>query len=210
MLGMRRVGLTGGIGSGKSTVARLLADHGATIIDADVLAREAVAPGTAGLQAVVDRFGPDILRPTGDLDREALGRIVFNDPDARTDLNAIVHPWVRNQTGAVRASALAADPQAVVVEVIPLLVETGQAEDFDEVIVVDVPVETQIARVRSRSGLSEPEIRSRIEAQASREARLAAATIVVDNTGDLADLASAVQNLLPTLGLRVADTSTGS
>ena len=186
------VGLTGGIGSGKSLVAELLAAHGATIIDADVLAREAVAPGMPGLAAVRERFGTGVLRPDGSLDRAALGRIVFGDPIARRDLEAIIHPAVRARAAALAA---AAPEGAVVVQVIPLLVETGQQGHFDQVVVVDVEPEVQLSRIVRRDGLSEAEARARLRAQASREARLAAAHVVLRNNGTRDDLAAAVDRL---------------
>jgi dephospho-CoA kinase len=186
------VGLTGGIGSGKSLVAELLAAHGATIIDADVLAREAVAPGTPGLAQVRERFGTGVLRPDGSLDRAALGRIVFGDPIARRDLEAIIHPAVRARAAALAA---AAPEGAVVVQVIPLLVETGQQGHFDQVVVVDVEPEVQLSRIVRRDGLSEAEARARLRAQASREARLAAAHVVLRNNGNRDDLAAAVDRL---------------
>ena len=186
------VGLTGGIGSGKSLVAELLAAHGATIIDADILAREAVAPGTPGLAQVRERFGTGVLRPDGSLDRAALGRIVFGDPIARRDLEAIIHPAVRARAAALAA---AAPEGAVVVQVIPLLVETGQQGHFDQVVVVDVEPEVQLSRIVRRDGLSEAEARARLRAQASREARLAAAHVVLRNNGNRDDLAAAVDRL---------------
>lgn len=151
----RSIALTGGIGSGKSTVADLLAANGAVIIDSDVLAREVVEPGTDGLAAVVERFGDGVLTEDGSLDRPALGRLVFADDGARADLNAIVHPRVRARARELRAAALASDPDAVVIDVIPLLVETGLADRFDVVIVVDVPVAAQVERVMARNGLTQ-------------------------------------------------------
>ncbi|HEY3408988.1 MAG TPA: dephospho-CoA kinase [Propionicimonas sp.] len=186
------VGLTGGIGSGKSLVAELLAAHGATIIDADVLAREVVAPGTPGLAAVSERFGAGVLRSDGSLDRGALGRIVFADPLARRDLEAIIHPAVRARAAALTA---AAPRGAVVVQVIPLLVETGQQGNFDRVVVVDVDPDVQLSRIVRRDGLSEAEAQARLSAQASREARLAAAHVVLRNNGTRDDLAAAVDRL---------------
>jgi len=178
---MVRVGLTGGIASGKSLVAAELAARGAIIIDADVLAREVVEPGTPALAAIVERFGPQILSD-GQLDRSRLAEIVFADPDARRDLERIVHPAVRARAAELER---AADPAAVVVHVIPLLLETGQQEDFDVVVTVDVDHETQIRRLMARNGFSLAEAESRIAAQASREARLAASDVVVDNTTDV-------------------------
>lgn len=177
---MLRVGLTGGIGSGKSAVAALLAGHGAVIIDADLLSRQAVEPGTPGLAQVVGEFGPEVLNPDGSLNRAALGEIVFADPDARGRLNAIVHPRVREL--AVAAEQVAG-PDAIVVHVIPLLVETGQAGDFDLVVVVDVDPDVQRRRVTARDGLTQAQAQARIDAQASREQRLAAADLVIDNSG---------------------------
>lgn len=186
------IGLTGGIGSGKSLVAELLAAQGATIIDADVLAREVVAPGTPGLAAVAERFGEGVLQPDGSLDRPALGGIVFRDPAARRDLEAIIHPAVRARAAALTAAA----PQgAVVVQVIPLLVETGQQDSFDQVVVVDVEPDVQLSRIMLRDGLSEPDALARLRAQASREARLAAADVVLRNNGKPEDLAAAVDRL---------------
>jgi dephospho-CoA kinase len=178
---MVRVGLTGGIASGKSLVAAELAARGAIIIDADVLAREVVEPGTPALAAIVERFGPQILSD-GQLDRSRLAEMVFADPVARRDLERIVHPAVRARAAELER---AADPAAVVVHVIPLLVETGQQEDFDVVVTVDVDHETQIRRLMARNGFSLAEAESRIAAQASREARMAASDVVVDNTADV-------------------------
>ncbi len=158
-----QLGLTGGIASGKSAVAELLAAHGAVIIDSDVLAREVVAPGTPGLAAVVERFGPGVLRPDGVLDRAALGAVVFADPAARRDLEAIIHPTVRARAAELAA---AAPRDAVVVQMIPLLVETGQQDRFDLVVVVDVEPEVQLARIRQRDGLDEPAALARVRAQA--------------------------------------------
>jgi len=186
------VGLTGGIGSGKSLVAELLAAQGATIIDADVLSREVVAPGTPGLAAVAERFGDEVLRPDGSLDRAALGRIIFGDPVSRHDLEAIIHPAVRRRAASLTA---AAGEGAVVVQVIPLLVETGQQDDFDQVIVVDVEPEAQLSRIMLRDGLSEPDARARLRAQAGREERLRAADVVLQNNGTREDLAAAVDRL---------------
>jgi len=186
------IGLTGGIGSGKSTVAELLAERGAVVIDADLLAREVVEPGTPGLAAVVERFGEGVLRSDGALDRPALGRLVFADPDARRDLEAIVHPAVRARAAELTA---AAPPGAVVVQVIPLLAETGQAASFDLVVVVDVAPEVQLARVRARDGLDADEARARVRAQAGREERLAFADIIIDNSGTPAELLAQVERL---------------
>jgi dephospho-CoA kinase len=194
-----RIGLTGGIGSGKSEVSRLLAAHGAVVIDADRLAREVVEPGTPGLADVVETFGPGVLAADGSLDRGALGQRVFGDDDARRRLEAIIHPRVRARAAELEAAAGA---DAVVVHDIPLLVETGQAGSFDGVIVVDVPVETQVRRLVDRRGMSEAEARSRIAAQAPREQRAGAADWIVDNTGPLADLEAAVARVWKELAAR--------
>jgi len=191
-----RIGLTGGIASGKSTVAARLAELGAVIIDADVLAREAVAPGTPGLPAVVDVFGPGVLCPDGSLDRAALARVVFADDDARARLEAIVHPEVRRLAAQGEA---AAPPGAIVVHVIPLLVETGQAHDFDQVVVVDVPDDVQLERLVGRAGDHSPEAyeqaRARVAAQASREQRRQAADVVLNNAGTPEELVAQVDAL---------------
>jgi len=187
-----RVGLTGGIGSGKSTVADLLAGHGAVIIDADLLARAAVAPGTPGLAAVVAEFGTGILTSAGELDRKALAEVVFADAGARARLNAIVHPEVRRLAAEQERRA---EPGAVVVHVIPLLVETGQQDAFDVVVVVDVDPATQRRRVMARDGLTADQAADRINAQAGREQRLAAADLVVDTNGSLARLREQVATL---------------
>jgi dephospho-CoA kinase len=181
---MLRVALTGGIASGKSLVAAELAARGAVVIDADVLAREVVEPGTPALAAIIDRFGPQVVRD-GKLDRSQLGAIVFADPVARRDLERIVHPVVRARAAELER---AADPDAVVVHVIPLLVETGQQQDFDVVVTIDVDHETQIQRLIARNGFSRAEAAARVDAQASSEERRTAADVVVDNNGNLDDL----------------------
>lgn len=175
-----RIGLTGGIASGKSTVARKLEQLGAVTIDADVLARDVVALGTEGLKAVVARFGDSVLAADGSLDRRALARIIFADPQARADLNAIIHPLVRERAIELEAAAPAG---SVVVHVIPLLVETGQQDKFDAVVVVDTTVEEQLRRLTRRDGLTRTEAEQRVAAQASREERLGAATHVIDSSG---------------------------
>lgn len=185
---MVRIGLTGGIGSGKSTAAARFAELGAVVIDADQLAREVVEPGTPGLERVVSRFGDEMLRPDGSLDRPALGRLVFEDPAALADLNAIVHPLVAERRAELVA---AAGPDAVVVSDVPLLVETGMAGDFDAVVVVEAPLEVRLARLASR-GVDEATARARIARQASDEQRRAVATVLLDNSGDRAALERAV------------------
>jgi dephospho-CoA kinase len=193
---MVRVGLTGGIGSGKSEVSRRLAARGAVVIDADVLAREVVAPGTEGFAAVVAAFGDAVVGPDGALDRPALGRLVFADLEARRRLEAIIHPRVRARAAEIEA---AAPPGAIVVHDIPLLVETGQAGRFDLVLVVDVPPEVQLDRLVQQRGMSPEEAQARIASQAVREDRLAAADVVVDNSGTLAELDDRLDEIWPRL-----------
>jgi dephospho-CoA kinase len=192
----RRVGLTGGVGSGKSTVSAMLAELGAVVIDADLLAREVVAPGSDGLTAVVEAFGPTVLTATGELDRPALGAVVFADEVARRRLEAIIHPLVRARGAELEAAAPA---EAVVVHDIPLLAETGQADAFDAVVVVDVPVEVQMERMVRLRGMSPQEAQSRVAAQATREQRRAVATYVIDNTGTLEDLRDRVAEVFEAL-----------
>ena len=182
---MTRVGLTGGVASGKSTVARILDELGAVLVDADVLAREVVAKDTTGLEEVVEAFGPEILTEDGELDRPAMGAIVFADAEKRRVLEGIIHPRVRERGAELEA---AAGPDDVVVHDIPLLAETGQAAGFDAVIVVDVPTELQVQRMVELRGMSREDAEARVAAQASREERLAIASHVVDNTGTLEDL----------------------
>jgi dephospho-CoA kinase len=186
-----RIGLTGGIASGKSLVADEFARLGAVVIDADVLAREVVEPGTPGLAAVVARFGDGVLTH-GRLDRSRLGQLVFADPAARRDLERIIHPAVRARAAELER---AAGDAAVVVHVIPLLVETGQADDFDCVVVVDVDPATQRNRLLQRDGFTEDEAERRIAAQATREERLAAADVVLDNNGSVSQLESRIHHL---------------
>jgi dephospho-CoA kinase len=180
-----RVGLTGGVASGKSTVAAMLRELGAVVIDADVLAREVVGPGTPGLEAVVAEFGTGVLGDDGGLDRPALGAIVFADPSRRAALEAIIHPRVRERAAELERSA---PDGALVVQDIPLLVESGQAASFDAVVVVDVPEETQVARAVRDRRWTEEEARQRVAAQAPRSERLAVATHVIDNAGTVEDL----------------------
>ncbi len=200
------VGLTGGIASGKSSVATQLAARGAVIIDADVLARDVVSPGEPLLEQVAARFGPGVLAEDGSLDRPALGRIVFADPAARGDLEALIHPAVRGRAAELQR---AAPPGAVVVHVIPLLVETRQTDRFDLVVVVDADPSTQMARILERDSLDEAAAQARIAAQASRATRLAAADVVIDNSGTPEELARQVDALWQRLTSYRQDPSPG-
>ncbi|MEV5708074.1 dephospho-CoA kinase [Actinoallomurus sp. NPDC052274] len=189
---MLSVGLTGGIGSGKSEVSRRLAEHGAVIVDADAAAREVVEPGTPGLAEVVAEFGDGVLRPDGSLDRERLGSIVFADEERRARLNAIVHPRVGER---MRELVEQAPPDAIVVYDVPLIAENGLAGMYDLVVVVDAPVEEQVRRLTGRRGMTEADARARIAAQATRERRLEIADRVIDNSGPLERLAELVDEL---------------
>jgi dephospho-CoA kinase len=182
---MLLVGLTGGIGSGKSTVARMLQDRGAVVLDADGFARAAVVPGSPGLRSVVARFGPDILTAEGELDRPKLASIVFADPQALADLEAIVHPEVRRMIADGIQGNLDAD--RVVVLVNPLLIEMGTHRDCDVVVVVSVSPDTQIARSVAR-GMVEEDVRARIAAQLPLEERARTADVLIDNEGSFAEL----------------------
>ncbi|MCW2785878.1 MAG: coaE [Marmoricola sp.] len=190
------MGLTGGIASGKSTVSAILAELGAVIIDADALAREVVEKGSPGLEAVVAEFGPGLLTPDGDLDRPAMGTLVFGDPAARKRLEAIVHPLVFERIIDLEAQA---QEGALVVHDIPLLAESGRGSTFDAVVVVDAPAQTQLERMVRDRGWTEDDAQARMAAQASREDRLAIATYVVDNTGTLEDLRHRVTEVFASL-----------
>ncbi|MCU1591129.1 MAG: dephospho-CoA kinase [Frankiales bacterium] len=191
---MLRVGLTGGIGSGKSAVSALLVAHGAVLVDADLNARAVVAKGTPGLAAVVTAFGPDILRPDGELDREALGRIVFADPDQLARLNAIVHPLVGEES-ARQTAAAEAGGAAVLVHDVPLLVENGLQSLYDAVVVVAASPTTQLDRLTRLRGMDRVDAEARIAAQAPLADKIAAATYVIDNDGPLEALAPQVDRV---------------
>lgn len=195
-----RVAVTGGIGAGKSTVSRLLEGHGATVVDADAIAREVVAPGTPGLAAVAGAFGPSVLTADGALDRAALGAVVFADPDARRRLEAITHPLVQ-ELSAARLGAVPAGEVAVYD--VPLLAEAGGRRGFDVVVVVQAPAEVRVTRLVAR-GLTAEDARRRIAVQSSDAERAALADVVVDNDGDRAALAARVADLWSTLAARAA------
>lgn len=189
---MLSVGLTGGIGSGKSEVSRLLGEHGAVIVDADRIAREVVEPGTEGHAAVVAEFGEEILAPDGTLDRPRLGALVFGDPERLKALNAIVHPLVGARSAELQRTA---GEDAVVVHDVPLLVENGLGPQYDLVVVVDASTETRLDRLVRLRGMTEADARARMAAQATREQRLAVADVVVDNDGSPEQLRERVAEL---------------
>lgn len=189
---MLKIGLTGGIASGKSVVASRLRELGAVLVDADALARDVVEPGTPGLGRVVEAFGEDMLGPDGGLDRARLGAVVFGDPDRLAVLNAIIHPLVRERAAAMID---AAPGGAVVVQDIPLLVETGQGSNFHLVLVVDAPDEVRVQRMVEQRKMTAEQARSRMAAQAARDDRLAAADVVLENSGSIDELRTAVDRL---------------
>ncbi len=191
---MLHVGLTGNVASGKSAVAERLAARGATVIDADALARAALAPGTAALARVRARFGMSVFASDGTLDRAALGRLVFSDPSARRDLEAIVHPEVARGRAAALAAAQKAGTRIVVSDV-PLLFEAGLEAEFDRIVVVDAPEQLRLARLMHARGLSEQDARAIMNAQADPAAKRARATHVVDNAGSLDELDRQVAKL---------------
>lgn len=193
---IKRVGLTGGIGSGKSTVARMLRQQGAVVVDADAIARELMTPGSPVLDDVAEAFGPDVLDASGALDRAGLARIVFGDDEARERLNGIVHPAVRAESQRlVDEAASAPDFAGVIVQDIPLLVETGQGGDFDAVIVVEAPEDLRVDRLVSSRGMAEEDARARIRAQATDDQRRAVATWIIDNSGEPEATAAQVETI---------------
>ncbi|WP_374983571.1 dephospho-CoA kinase [Streptomyces fradiae] len=201
---MLTVGLTGGIGAGKSEVSRLLVSYGAVLVDADRIAREVVEPGTPGLAAVVEAFGPGVLTGEGRLDRPKLGAIVFGDAERLATLNGIVHPLVGARSAELQA---AAEPDAVVVHDVPLLTENGLAPLYDVVVVVDASEETRLDRLVRLRGMTESEARARMAAQATAEQRRAIADYVIDNDGPLEALERQVRAVWEELAARAARTA---
>ncbi|MFD0314308.1 dephospho-CoA kinase [Streptomyces flavalbus] len=199
---MLKVGLTGGIGAGKSEVSRLLVECGAVLIDADKIAREVVAPGTPGLVEVVRAFGEEVLTEDGALDRPKLGSIVFSDPERLAVLNSIVHPLVGARSRELEA---AASEDAVVVHDVPLLTENGLAPLYDVVVVVDTSPGTQLDRLVRLRGMTEEDARARMAAQATREQRLAIADIVIDNDVPLPELQGRVRDVWADLARRAQE-----
>jgi len=202
--GVLRVGLTGGIGTGKSEVSARLAEQGAVVIDADAIAREVVEPGTEGLAEVVEAFGPGVLLPDGTLDRPRLGEIVFADPELRGKLNAIVHPRVGARMAELEREARSG---SIVVLDVPLIAESGRTDGYDLVVVVDAPPRVQVDRLVRRRGMTREQAKARMAAQASREQRLAIADIVIDNSGSLAELDRQVGDLWAELRRRAVKAS---
>jgi dephospho-CoA kinase len=194
------VGLTGGIGAGKSEVTRRLGERGAFVIDADAIAREVVARGTPGLDAVVAEFGRQMLAGDGSLDRDQLAAVVFADSAARERLNAIVHPLVAARVVELLAELESRAPEAIVVHDVPLIAEAGIRDRYDLVVVVDAPPETQLDRLIRLRGMTEADARARIAAQAGREDRLAIADRIIVNDGDLDVLDQQVSSLWAALG----------
>ncbi|TFB99401.1 dephospho-CoA kinase [Cryobacterium adonitolivorans] len=192
---MYLIGLTGGIASGKSTVAKRFAEHGAVVIDADQLARAAVAPGTDALAHIADIFGPEVIAEDGSLNRARLGSIVFGNPTALSVLNNVVHPAVRALSSAAIAVAERTDPDAVVVYDVPLLVEASVGHPFDLIVVVHADSETRVRRMVELRGMPEADARSRISAQAGDADRLAVADVVIDSMGSLDDTLAQVDRL---------------
>jgi dephospho-CoA kinase len=203
---MLMVGLTGGIGAGKSTVARLLADRGAVVIDADRIAREVVEPGTPTLAKLVERFGPGILRADGSLDRPVLASVAFVDDATRKELEAITHPAIGEEFLRRVAEA---PPGAVVIHDVPLLVESTRGFEYAAVIVVEAPVETRLDRLEAR-GIPRDDARRRIELQATDEDRRKVATWVVDNAGDLGELEKQITGIWAELERRAAEATAGA
>jgi dephospho-CoA kinase len=200
---MLLVALTGGIASGKSTVARRLAEHGAVVVDADRVARDVVAPGEPALARIAETFGAGVIAPDGTLDRPALGAIVFADPDGRAKLNAITHPAVLERSRALFAAAAEADPDAIVVYDIPLLVEAGRHDEFDLVVVVQAAEETRVERMIELRGMTREEALGRIRSQASDAERLAIADVVIDADGSLEETVAQADALWENLRARV-------
>lgn len=200
---MLLVALTGGIASGKSTVARRLAEHGAVIVDADQVARDVVAPGEPALARIAETFGAEVLADDGSLDRAALGSIIFRDPEGRRKLNEITHPAVLARSQELFAAAGRADPDAIVIYDIPLLVEAGRREEFDLVVVVHAPVETRVTRMVEMRGMTRDEALHRINSQATDAERLAIADVVIDADGTLEETLAQADALWENLRARV-------
>lgn len=204
---MLLVAVTGGIASGKSAVAARLAEHGAVVVDADQVARDVVAPGAPALARIAEEFGPDVLTSDGALDRARVGEIVFADPEKRAVLNAITHPAVLEESHRRFRAARDADPDAVVVYDIPLLVEAGRHEEFDVVVAVEAGIETRISRMTTLRGMTAEEATRRIAAQASDDDRRAIADVVIDANGTLDETLAQTDALWENLRTRVGSSA---
>jgi dephospho-CoA kinase len=199
---MQLIGLTGGIASGKSAVAARLSEHGAIVVDADVLARQVVEPGTPALALIAEEFGPAVIGEDGRLDRAALGALIFPSPAKRAALNAITHPAVATRSHELFAAAAAADPRAIVVYDVPLLVDAGRADEFDLIVVVNASTETRVARMIEYRGMTRDEALHRINSQATDTERLAIADVVIDANGTLEKTLRQADALWETLAAR--------
>jgi dephospho-CoA kinase len=200
---MQLIGLTGGIASGKSVVAARLAEHGAVVVDADRVAREVVEPGTPALARIAQEFGDTVIAADGSLDRAALGGLIFRSPEKRAALNAITHPAVAIRSKQLFDAAEAADPEAIVVYDVPLLVEAARADEFDLIVVVNASTETRVARMIELRGLAPEEARHRIDSQATNAERLAIADVVIDSDGTLEQTLEQADALWEKLSARV-------
>lgn len=200
---MQLIGLTGGIASGKSVVAARLAEHGAVVVDADRIAREVVEPGTPALARIAEEFGDRVIASDGSLDRQALGALIFASPEKREALNAITHPAVGIRSKELFDAAAAADPDAIVVYDVPLLVDTGRTEEFDLIVVVNASTETRIARMIQLRGMTRDEAMHRINSQATNTERLAVADVVIDANGTLEQTLEQTDALWEKLSARV-------
>lgn len=192
---MPLLALTGGIASGKSTIARLLAQHGAVIVDADAIVRELQAPGSPVLDQIAAAFGPGVIAGDGNLDRAALGAVVFSDDDARRRLNALIHPAVAAESGRRFAAAFAADPDAVVVYDVPLLVEARADDPWDLIVVAHAPASLREERLVALRGLTPADARARLASQVDDDTRLAVADVIIDTAGSLAETSAQVEAL---------------
>jgi dephospho-CoA kinase len=200
---MQLIGLTGGIASGKSVVASRLAEHGAVVVDADRIAREVVEPGTPALARIAEEFGGEVIASDGSLDRAALGEIIFGSPEKRAALNAITHPAVGRRSKELFAAAAAADPEAIVVYDVPLLVDAGRTDEFDLIVVVNASTETRVNRMIELRGMTRDEAMHRINSQATNTERLAIADVVIDSNGTLEQTLAQADALWEKLSARV-------
>ena len=201
---MLLIGLTGGIASGKSVVAARLAEHGAVVVDADRVAREVVEPGTPALARIAEEFGDGVIASDGSLDRAALGALIFSSPELRAALNAITHPAVAIRSQELFAAAAAADPTAIVVYDVPLLVDAGRADEFDMIVVVNASTETRVNRMVELRGMTRDEAMHRINSQATNTERLAIADVVIDSNGTLEQTLEQTDALWEKLSARAA------